>query len=77
MTTKLRRQFTLFLFMFIIIITSTLLIFNCNAQASLANNGNGTVTDSRTGLIWRQGEPGGMTWGNALTDCEGLSLGGA
>ncbi|MBI4848584.1 MAG: DUF1566 domain-containing protein [Nitrospirae bacterium] len=45
------------------------------AAASLVNNGNGTVTDSRTGLVWQQGEPGTKTWGAALSYCEGLSLG--
>jgi pimeloyl-ACP methyl ester carboxylesterase len=44
--------------------------------ANLVDNGNGTVTDNRTGLMWQQGEPGSMTWGNALSYCEGLSLGG-
>jgi hypothetical protein len=43
---------------------------------SYTDNGNGTVTDNRTGLMWQQGEPGGMTLGNALSYCEGLSLGG-
>lgn len=45
--------------------------------AVLTDNGNGTVTDSSTGLVWQQGEPGTKTWDNALTYCEGLSLGGA
>lgn len=41
----------------------------------LVANANGTVTDTRTGLIWEQGEPGPMTWGAALSYCETLSLG--
>lgn len=44
---------------------------------TLADNGNKTVTDSKTGLIWQQEEPGAMIWGNALTYCDGLTLGGA
>jgi hypothetical protein len=44
--------------------------------APFTDNGNGTVTDQRTGLMWQQGEPGSMTWGAALVHCEGLSLGG-
>jgi hypothetical protein len=44
--------------------------------ANLLNNGNGTVTDNSTGLVWQQDEPGAMTWGDALSYCEGLSLGG-
>lgn len=43
---------------------------------SFTNNGNGTVTDNGTGLMWQQAEPGSMTWANALSYCEGLSLGG-
>lgn len=46
-------------------------------QQSLVDNGDGTVSDNRTGLIWQQGEPGAMTWGSALTYCEGLSLAGS
>lgn len=56
----------------------SLCIFNSSARAAtLADNGNGTVTDSGTGLVWQQGEPDYMAWGNALNYCEGLSLGGA
>ncbi len=42
----------------------------------LTDNGNGTVTDSGTHLVWQQGESGTMTWETALTYCEGLSLAG-
>lgn len=45
--------------------------------AQLNNNGNGTVTDSSTGLVWQQAEPGTMSWDSALAYCEGLSLTGA
>ena len=44
--------------------------------APFTNNNNGTVTDIKTGLVWQQGEPGSMTWGPALSYCEGLTLGG-
>jgi len=44
--------------------------------ANLVSNGNGTVTDTRTGLTWQQGEPGTMKWGAALAYCNDLSLGG-
>jgi hypothetical protein len=43
--------------------------------ASFTDNGNGTVTDNKTGLVWQQSEPGYMTWDSALSYCEGLSLG--
>ena len=39
---------------------------------SLHDNGNGTVTDTSTGLMWQQGEPGSMTLVNALNYCETL-----
>ena len=42
----------------------------------LVGNGDGTVSDNRTGLTWQQGEPGQMSWGNALSYCVGLTLGG-
>jgi hypothetical protein len=29
---------------------------------NFVNNGNGTVTDTKSGLVWQQGEPGAMTW---------------
>lgn len=41
---------------------------------SFTDNGNGTVTDAKTGLMWQQGEPGYMTWPDALNYCESLTL---
>jgi len=38
------------------------------------DNGNSTVTDQATGLIWDQQETSTMTWEAALAYCEGLSL---
>ncbi|MBI4687331.1 MAG: DUF1566 domain-containing protein [Nitrospirae bacterium] len=56
------------------------LLLCCSAALSFAapftDNGNGTVTDNRTGLVWQQGEAGQMMWGSALSYCEGLPLGG-
>jgi len=40
------------------------------------DNGDGTVTDNNTGLIWQQGEGGQKTWEDAISYCEGLSLAG-
>ncbi|MBT5864861.1 MAG: DUF1566 domain-containing protein [Ilumatobacter sp.] len=42
----------------------------------LTANGDGTVTDANTGLVWQQGEGGAMTWEQALAYAESLSLGG-
>jgi hypothetical protein len=39
-------------------------------------NGNGTVTDTVTGLMWQQVDGGEMTIENAINYCDSLSLGG-
>ena len=39
-------------------------------------NGDGTVTDTVTGLMWQQTDGGEMTFENATTFCENLSIGG-
>ncbi len=41
---------------------------------SLTDNGNGTVTDNVTGLMWQQDDGGEMTWDNAVTYAENLTL---
>jgi len=53
------------------------------AQAAFVNNGNGTVTDTSTGLMWEQdtardtqGNYDTMTWEEALAYCESRTLGG-
>lgn len=43
---------------------------------NLSDNGNGTITDNKTGRMWQQGEQEKMTWDSALSYCEGLNLGG-
>ncbi|MCX5684547.1 MAG: DUF1566 domain-containing protein, partial [Planctomycetota bacterium] len=43
---------------------------------SLTDNGNGTVTDNHTGLVWQQAESVAMTWEQALAYAESLTLGG-
>lgn len=40
------------------------------------DNGDGTVTDITTGLVWQQGEAKAMTWEKALAYCENLDLAG-
>ena len=39
-------------------------------------NGNGTVTDTVTGLMWQQADGGEMTIENAIIYCDTLTLGG-
>lgn len=46
------------------------------AAGNLTDNGNGTVTDSGTQLVWQQEKSSQMTWEVALTYCEGLTLAG-
>jgi hypothetical protein len=48
-----------------------------STAGSLTDNGNGTVTDSGTHLMWQQGESSLMTWEEALSYCEGLTLAGS
>jgi len=43
---------------------------------SYTNNGNGTITDNITGLMWQQVDGGEMTIENAPIYCQGLTLGG-
>lgn len=43
---------------------------------NFTDNNDGTVTNNGNGLMWQQGEPDRMTWDQAITYCEGLSLGG-
>jgi hypothetical protein len=43
----------------------------------LVDNGNGTVTDTDTGLMWQKATaPGTYTWEQALQYCESLNLAG-
>ena len=48
----------------------------CGSFDNFVDNGDGTVTDSDTGLMWQQDTaPGTYTWQQALSYCENLSLG--
>lgn len=49
--------------------------FNINAPFYL-NHGNGTATDTITGLMWQLGDGGEMTVENAAVYCDTLTLGG-
>ena len=40
----------------------------------LVDNGDGTVADIKTGLMWQQADAGTMTWTDALNYCENLQL---
>ena len=46
------------------------------SSSAFINNGDGTVTDTSTGLMWQRGTaPGDKTWQEALAYCEALDLG--
>ncbi len=46
------------------------------AEAELVDNGDGTISDTRTGLMWQQDSSvaGTMNWETALSYCENLAL---
>ena len=46
------------------------------APGNFVNNGNGTVSDTATGLMWQQETVRGKNWQGALAYAEGLSLAG-
>ena len=47
------------------------------ATNSFADNGDGTVTDTATGLMWQQADDGvARDWGEALAYAEDLTLAG-
>ncbi len=49
----------------------------CPSEGRFTDNGDGTVTDNCTGLMWQKDTaPERYTWCNALSYCENLSLGG-
>ena len=43
---------------------------------SFRENGDGTITDNNTGLMWQKSDGGEMTYENAASYCQTLSLGG-
>ncbi|MBN2791581.1 MAG: DUF1566 domain-containing protein [Desulfuromonadales bacterium] len=43
---------------------------------SLLSNGDGSVTDPNTGLMWQQAESASMVWDEALSSCESMELAG-
>jgi PKD repeat protein/pimeloyl-ACP methyl ester carboxylesterase len=57
-------------------LTLFIVLFSRVAFGAFVVNGNGTVTDTSTGLIWQRETAGEMTWEAAISYCEGLSLGG-
>jgi predicted RNA-binding protein with TRAM domain len=57
------------------IMTVGLLLTTSKAWATYTDNGNGTVTDTATGLVWQQQDDGTpRTWEEAVRYCEDLDL---
>jgi hypothetical protein len=53
------------------------MLFPSLATGGFIDNGNGTVTDTSTGLMWQQDTaPGSYNWQQALAYCESLTLAG-
>ena len=52
------------------------LAFSPYAAAGLVDNGDGTVTDSDTGLMWANKARNSVTWDTAKGYCEGYNGGG-
>ena len=53
------------------------LVFSGTAFADrCVDNGDGTVTDNGTGLMWQKATAGRMNWDDAMSYASGLSLGG-
>jgi Protein of unknown function (DUF1566) len=46
------------------------------AAMPFKDNGNGTVTDLKTGLIWQKEDGGKKSWDDSMSYCRGLSLAG-
>ena len=59
------------------LIISILLIGGEVIAADFTDNGDDTVTDNRTDLVWQKEDDGiTRTWESAISYCEGLTLGG-
>ena len=60
---------------FFLLVCGVFLFSNTALMAGdFVDNGDGTVTDNNTKLMWQQGENGDMNWEAALTCCENLEL---
>jgi len=70
---------SIFLSFFLLQVNNTVL--HAQSTPRFLDNGDNTITDNETGLMWRKGTPSPMvspavTWNEALEKCEELNLGG-
>ncbi len=62
-----------------LILCLSMLVITGEAQAQrFVDNGNGTVTDTQTGLMWTQNANmfGGLNWHDAMSRCSSFSISG-
>ena len=67
-----KKWVSIFCFIFLMITT----IVWAEPDSAYIDNGNGTVTDIETKLMWQQATAGKMNWYDAMSYCPGLSLAG-
>ncbi len=67
-----KKWVSIFCFIFLMVTT----VVWAKPDSAYVDNGNGTVTDIETKLMWQQGKAGGMDWNEAKLYCQGLSLAG-
>ena len=67
-----KKWVSIFCFIFMMVTT----VVWAKPDSAYINNGNGTVTDIETKLMWQQGTAGYMSWDDAKSYCQGLSLAG-
>ena len=68
-----KKWVSIFCFIFMMVTT----VVWAKPDSAYIDNGNGTVTDIETKLVWQQQRrPGTMNWDQATSYCSGLSLAG-
>lgn len=56
------------------LVTTCIFIAGISAAGSLTDNGDGTITDNGTQLIWQKEHGGYMVWEDGISYCENLVL---
>ena len=67
-----KKWVSIFCFIFMMVTT----VVWAKPDSAYVDNGNGTVTDIETKLMWQQETAGQMNWDDAMSYCPGLSLAG-
>jgi len=57
---------------------AAIILLGAGSVFAFSDNGDNTITDSRTGLVWQKlnDSTTARTWESAITYCEGLTLSG-